>query len=223
MLKRLAHVSGFLWTVASLLGITSCASIPRTAQTVTAPPADTDGVLGLIGRFGIAHACPVGPERILTAAHVLDVMPENMNFPLIGHTYTDRRGNTGVLTGVSVSSYRDLGIARPLQPLGRWYQIAAEPPATDEKLWLVKWDWDSRLSAFSRPTVEVTVLRMAAGYIVFHEAVTPGTSGGCVLNAKSEVVGIVAFGKRVGWADHHEVGVATAVYGVWKPENEAKQ
>lgn len=209
------RAAGFLWTVASLLGVTSCASIPKTAQTVVAPPADTDGVLGLIGRATISHGCPVGPEEMLTAGHVFDPRPMDP-VPLIGATYATPSGDTGAIVPTGREMAWDIAYGVPLEPFKRWYPVAVEPPKPGEKLWLNAWDFASQETAFSEPTLEITVSRLVAGYIIARESIPQGTSGGCVINAKNETVAIVSFGKYVGQpSSQREVSGIVSVWGPW--------
>lgn len=182
------RAAGVLSTVLGLLFITSCASIPRTAQTVTAPPADTDGVLGLIGRATISHGCPIGPEEMLTAGHVFDPRPMDP-VPLIGATYATPSGDTGAIVPTGREMAWDIAYGVPLQPFKRWYPVASDPPKPGEKLWLNAWDFASQETAFSEPTLEITV---------------------------SRTVAIVSFGKYVGQpSSQREVSGIVSVWGPW--------
>jgi hypothetical protein len=204
------------WALA-LAVMTGCASAPKKAATVFAPPADTDAVLGLIGRIGgMAHACPIAADRFITAAHVIDPRPLDNSAPLVGLTYSDNRGSSGVLLPATASRAWDLGFGEPDPHFTKWYKIAEKAPEPGEKLWLRAWDFSSRDSAFDEPILEVTVLRVKAGYIIASEQIPAGTSGGCVLNAKSEVVGIVSFGMGVGPKLEQVAGIVS-VYGDWLP------
>jgi hypothetical protein len=201
----------------ALLVLTGCASVPRKAVPVFAPPADTDGVLALIGRFSIGHGCAIGPNEYVTAAHVIDPVPFDRNAPLVGATWSDNRGGSGVLIPGIASRAWDLGFGAPSSPFKSWYKVAEEAPKVGEKLWLRAWDFSSSENAFDEPILEVTVSRIKAGYIIIRESIPAGTSGGCVLNAKSEVTAIVSFGKSVGREGNKagEVGGLVSIYGPW--------
>jgi hypothetical protein len=193
-----------------------CASVHRSAQAVKAPPADADNVLGLIGRTTIAHACPIGPEELLTAGHVFDPRPLDNSAPLVGASYSTPGGQSGEVIPTWSTLTWDIAFGRPAESFSRFYAVAKDEPKPGEKLWLASWDFASQDTAFSQPVLEVTVTRLAAGYVILREEIPAGTSGGCVLNARSEVVGIVSMGIPVGSpTDARAVSAIVSVYGPW--------
>lgn len=212
-MRRLA--CGFLWS--NLLWfLPACASLPHTAQSVAAPPADTSAVLGLIGRGTVSHGCPIGPNEMLTAGHVFDQRPLDATAPMLGASYGTPSGDAGAVIPTGVETAWDIAYGTPLEPFRRWYPVAALAPEPGEKLWLNAWDFASQETAFSEPTLEITVSRLKAGYIIARESVPRGTSGGCVLNARGEAVAIVSFGAPVGpLSAAREVSAIVSIWGPW--------
>lgn len=179
------------------------------------PQPDTSGAVQLLGRFSSGHACPIAPQRALTASHVIDIKP----FDLVGlMTFRWQQGETiGRTIGASIVDNADLGEIRPNKDFPKFYPIATTAPIDREHLWIQGFDFRKGKSAFASRVWEVEVLRTTAGHVVFSPTVDHGTSGSCVLNAKGEVVGIVSWGVTLG--NNDEVGVAVGVWGELLPKS----
>lgn len=174
---------------------------------------DLSATIQLMGRFTSAHACPVGPQKALTAAHVIDLRPFEAT-PL--YPYRWQQGDAdGIVADGSASITSDLAELKPnpLRPFPRWYSLASSAPAVGSHLWIRGYDFRKGKNAFAPRDWEVEVLRVVAGHIIVKPSVDFGTSGSCMLNEKGEVVGILA--KGVNLHNEDEVGLGVGVWGGW--------
>lgn len=184
---------------------------------------DLTKILRVIGRHGMGHACPIAPRIAITAAHVVDVRPFE-NVPLFGGRFEQIAGLAGIFEAASVSQASDLAVLSVNQDV-RWYPIAREAPKAGDTLWWVGYDWSNQKDAMRPVHFEQTVTRVIAGHIVFDKATLQGSSGSCVVNAVGEVVGVIAFGMKVGEPmplgnglfKQDEICVAVGVWGDWLP------
>lgn len=174
---------------------------------------DMTGILRLVGRFGAAHACPVG-ELILTNGHVTDLRPFDRDVSLMPYRYSDGAGHSGILAPVSTERCADLGLmaVRPgftVKP----YPVASEAPKVGERVWYQGFDFASRGKAYAERVVAAKVLRIVAGHLILDEVGDFGSSGSCVLNVRGQVVGINAFGHKV--RSGEEVEGVVGIWGEW--------
>lgn len=198
------------------LSLSGCASRgPALAEGVTVKPPDTSHVMSVLGRDPIGHACPAGKNLVLTAAHVMDPEPGNRERPFEHFRWSDEAGNSGFLIPIAGVLAADLAVMKSHEDLSFWYPRAAEAPKPGDHLWLVEYDWSGQEEAFAHKRVEVAVVRIVAGSIVFKPAGMPGSSGSCVLNAAGEIVGIQVWTVAVGWHRLQQVGVSVGVWGPW--------
>lgn len=169
---------------------------------------DTSAVLHLVGQEHVAQACPIGPERALTNAHVVKgARPDEQWKPYSWHTSQ----GLGLAGAVRVARWRDLAEVIPTGgTFPRWYPVAATPPLPGERVWFVGYDWRDRPRAFTPRIFPAIVERVEGPLLILFPAGTPGSSGSCVLNTRGEVVAINAAGKDI--EDGTVVGVAV---GVW--------
>jgi hypothetical protein len=181
---------------------------------------DTTGVLALMGKAAIAHACAIGPYEALTAAHVIDPRPFDPSFPLVG-----ARWSAGNLSGLAIPGYVwaevDIGTLTSQEPFPKFYERVDSAPELGESLYLVQYSWQSADKAFADKVLEVTVKRVVAGHVIFDPSGEGGSSGSCLLNQAGKLVGINIAGKGVGF--NEEVGIAVGLWGDWyyrKPEPE---
>jgi hypothetical protein len=171
---------------------------------------DTSGVLAVMGKIAVGHACPISSNLAITAAHVIDPRPFDKDVPLQGSRWS-AAGQDGVLTPEGVVIEVDLGFVSSPKDFPIVYEKAEGPPAEGEKLWLVGYDWSNTAKAFAEKRLEVKVLRIVAGHVIFDRAGEGGSSGSCVLNAQGKLVAINVAGMGVGF--NEEVGIAVGVWG----------
>lgn len=193
------------WVTCALFGLL-CAADPVMAET----PPDTSAIISVIGRFSMAHACPVGPDLVLTNSHVLDARPFDASAPLSWYRFSV--GNqSGVFEPLVVSRSEDLGAGLTRTVL-RYYPISSRVPQVGERLWWVGYDWTSRNKMFQEKLFTGKVLRVVAGNVVIDQETPEGSSGSCILNAAGEAVAVVAWG--VG-GNNQAVTVGVGLYGDW--------
>lgn len=210
--RGLTHLSGLKRTFL-LLSLLICASL--TNEHLCAAP-DTSGVVQLVGRFAAGHACPIGAERALTSAHVVDLRPFEGSVDLFPYRWQSK-GVSGVTSGGAVSLSADLAEIRPNRPFPVVYGVAKNPPSPGDRVWIQGYDFRKGKDAYGPRIWEVKVLRVIAGHIIMDRAADEGTSGSCVFNASGEVVGILNWGVRVHNGD--EVGVAAGIWGSFLPRS----
>ena len=103
-----------------------------------------------------------------------------------------------------------------------YYPIAMKQPEVDEQLWWAGYDYSKSKKMMRTDTVSGRVVTVFAGNIIINADSMPGSSGSCVLNNRSEVVGIVAWGSEP--ASGNEVTIVVGVYGKWlRPIDELKK
>lgn len=191
-----------------MMKLLSLSLILAAAPLYAAPP-PTAAIVSVIGRFGMAQACPVAADLAITNAHVVDPFPTQGNMPLVG-----LRWNGGIVRPLGASSTEDLALLTPTSDLfPSWYPLATEAPAIGEELWWVGYDWRGRSRVLTRRTFRGEVVAVVAGTISLNIETPGGSSGSCVLNARGEVVAIIAWGKDM---DNSErAAFAVSVWGRW--------
>lgn len=196
----------------SPMACSSSTVLPPTT-TVTSPPTrepDLSAVLSLVGRFGIAHACPVSPTLALTAAHVVDLRPFDSGVQAWPYVWSDRRGNVGMVAPSGLSDSRDLALLRTSKPFPAPYRIASGAPLPGTLVWVLGFETRSARHAYGPRVWAFKVLRVVSGHLVLDGHGTPGSSGSCALNAAGEVVAI-----NIGSLPLDEDGAAGIAVGVW--------
>lgn len=206
MLKLILSLSLLLTSV-------SCLASPKT------PEPDTSGILDLVGRLGMAHACPVGPRVAYTNAHVLDINAFN---PIDLQPYVwSAKGTLGFLDvtlgpqAVFLYPGLDLGHFLSDVPFPMYYPIAKKHPEIGEELFLVNLDWSDKKHAGKQELVKVKVLWAISAHIILDKPGAPGSSGGCILNSSGEVVAINSWGKELD--NHEEIGIGIGIWGTVPP------
>ena len=174
------------------------------AATVQAP--DLSGVLALFGQSTMAQACPIGPDKALTNAHVVGDY-ERFMWSALG-----QQGPLGAPSTTVKDRFRDLAVVAPYKStFPRAYLIASAAPEPGSKVWFAGFDFRRKRDAFAQRIFEATIIRVFNGHVVFAPAGVPGTSGSCVLNERGEVVAINMGAKETG--DSNVVGMGVGVWG----------
>lgn len=176
-----------------------------------APAPSLSGVVSVTHRFGMAQACPVDPDLAITNSHVIDPFPLVKEAP-----YLRARWNGGYLLPLDASWAEDLALVERdanADPFPMTYPVAANAPAVGEQLWWGGYDWSKPGRALRFRTFTGRVVEVRGGVFSLDTETPGGTSGGCVLNARGEVVGVIAWGKEMD--NQSSAAFAVSVWGRW--------
>lgn len=182
-------VKKYLLLAVTLLFV-GCASksidlAPEAPKISKAP--DTAGIISLLSLDRIGHACPCD-GTVYTAAHL--ARPGN---EYLFYTWGDQLGHQGTAEGNSYDRYRDLGTLKLMGDTPYMYPKATTLPKRGDVVYWV--EFGTTAHEFFLPKVrKAKFLYAFAGYANFDNIPQQGASGSCLLNAKGEVVGIVAWG-----------------------------
>lgn len=178
-------------------------------------PFDIRPVISLIGRFGMAHACPLGPDLVITNAHVTDIEPTSAFALLPSRAWSEVEGDFG-LESRGVSYAADLSVMGPVSEikLQHYFPIALDLPSPGDTLYWVGYDWRHKATMFARRVFSGHVLRVIAGNIIIDRETTKGSSGSCVLDGQGRAVGIIAWGLAPD-ASKEEVTIAVGIHSIW--------
>ncbi len=167
----------------------------------TPPPS----LLRVSGRLALAHACVVD-GLILTAAHVVDPAPLSREVPLFPLRHAN--GGFAVKRFFWDADLVVLGGEGTFQS-----SLAAESLSVGEPVWWLTPLWKKRKEIGGYRVQRARVTRFWGGVFFTDQDTEGGSSGGCVWNAKDEVVGVVTFAK---WTeDSRESAAMTSVFGHW--------
>jgi len=158
-----------------------------------------DRIVALWTKDTLSHACPINSTDALTADHVAlkDKFingSEGKFAPFV--IWGDELGNTGTAQWQWSDVRRDLSMIRtpPLTPnFSAYLRRAAEVPAVGSKVYVVGYDFkttDPGTGGLGDWTMEVTVTGSRAGVLVYSGTPGGGSSGGCVLNQRGEIVAV---------------------------------
>lgn len=196
----------------ALVSVLMLAEPGLSASTKPQPPS-LDHVVRLVGRYGIAHACPIAPTTALTNAHVVDLRPFDPSVPLYPHRFETVDGQQiGLAVAERVSQGEDLALIQLSREVP-YYPIATNAPEKGDTLYWAGYDWSKRKRFGDSLLMQGRVVNLIAGSIVIDTETMSGSSGGCVLNADGEVVGVVAWG--LSDESGGEVTIAVGVWGPW--------
>ena len=191
-------------------------SVSVSAKDKPKPP-DMTRVIRLAGRFNMAHACPIASDLAVTCAHVVDRAPLDMSVPPFPMRY-DTATEAGFADVLLVSNADDLAyLAIPNHP---FYPIAPKAPAVGEMLFFLNYDYRKPETVLRPVIASGEVVNIVAGHIYVDTKVFPGASGGCLLNAKGEAVGIAAL--RFELDNTNTVLGGPAIWGHWLDPSLAK-
>jgi len=174
------------------------------------PIPDTSRILPLIGRHSAAHGCPVAPSVILSNQHVFDVFESNPSMPTFPYMFSTLGGTTSLVYPWNGYQFADLAAGLTLADID-YYPIASVPPLRGERLWWVGYDWRTQQDFMSPRVFSAQVVRVVAGQIVMNAPALEGSSGSCILNARGEAVGIVAW--RMNPDDGKPVALGPGIWG----------
>jgi hypothetical protein len=149
-------------------------------------PSTSSPAVRLIGDGFLAQGCPIGPTTLLTARHV--AAPRSSGSTRrVAAIWQDGSGHMGTAWAEDYDIRRDLAVMRSDVAFERVVGLAAAPPAIGEKLTLFVYDGP----LVAKP-VSVMVENVVAGHVIVTAKARPGSSGGCVLNTRGELVAIVS-------------------------------
>jgi len=169
---------------ASVLFILGCASIePFIIPTKLAVDPHASVVI-LTRDTSMGHGCPVD-GYIYTAWHL--VKDESVV------TWSDSIGNAGRARVVANDAARDLSVLEVLEGNPVYIKFANSAAPGQEVFW-TNYDFSESSKVFARSIEQGKIIDPAiAGYISFKGNLTPGSSGGCLLNSEREALGIVVW------------------------------
>jgi hypothetical protein len=158
-----------------------------------------DRIVALWTKDTLGHACPINATDALTADHVAlkDMFingSEGKFAPFV--VWGDELGNTGTAQWQWSDKRRDLSMIRtvPNTPtFSASLRRAVEVPAVGSKVYVVGYDFkttDPGTGGLGDYTLEATVTGIRAGVLVYSSTPGGGSSGGCVLNNRGEIVAV---------------------------------
>lgn len=185
-LKNVVRLAVVAAAAAFLMG---CAHTSVPARPQVGP--DMSGVLRLGTRFGAAHGCPISPTLALTSAHVVDPRPFDPAAPMFGAVATTEfKVEHVTIRPVKTFPGRDLALL--YGRFDRWFPIAKEAPEAGLPVYALGYNYEDSAHAFEPKTNKMVALRRLGGRLLMTgDDPRVGSSGGCVLNALSEVVAVI--------------------------------
>lgn len=175
------------------LCLSACSA--RSSAPVVEPELPAPAAIALVGKYGLAHACPVA-GFVVTAAHVayhpLMTGGGIVEVPL-RYMYETAEGQLGTADPFVPNRYVDLAILATEPAITVFYPMGPMPTVGDRVAW-VEYDFRKVDMAF-RPRIRTArVVNRVAGHILLDAEPVPGASGSCLMNTRGEVVGIISFG-----------------------------
>jgi hypothetical protein len=182
---------------------------------------NTKGVMHLIGRYTIGHACPCD-GMILTAAHVAHPLYLRLGYQseTILYSWSDDLGNDGYTSSAFLYLSRDLGELKVIAGTPSFYRHAELEPEPGSVLHWIEYDYQAKTKAYAPIRREAHLVRNLAGHLIINKTPVRGASGSCLFNSENDVVGIVVWSVRVGVSDY--IGIAVSISGPWWPGTQSK-
>lgn len=197
---------------------------------VAASPKDferipTEGLIRVMGRSGIAHACPAG-GRLLTARHVLRGV---WHWSPKAIAWEDQAGHGGRVVVSDEDTARDvvvLSAASQAPPLPSFTYPLASGFHLGEQVYILGYRFDAE-----HPTapilVRAKITGSIAGHVFYDKTPGEGSSGGCVINAAGEVIAVNVGGllkpKGLGGEGKEIIaGIGVLVIGQWRMNEDPK-
>lgn len=172
--------------------VSGCGVLPRANAQPKPQPPDMSRIITFVGSDGLAHGCPVEPDIALTARHVAVNRSDSLFTPPGQSAYAFSSGNVyGYATYIAESQALDIALMQLTSEVEPY--AVAESVSVGEIVWLIDFERDKD-APFHPVPISAKVATILPHHILLSDFGQPGSSGGCVLNGKGEVVGIyVAF------------------------------
>ncbi len=166
-------------------------------------------------RYTMGSACPIAPNLALTAAHVIDPAPLNKDAPLVSGFWSNPNiGAAGSFTNPVLLFGADIALIEG--DFKEFFPIAKEAPKLGDILMIQGFDWRKRARIFAPRIWKVKAQYRAGRMLSISENPEIGSSGTCVLNEASEVVGIMVWNMKAD--DDNRAGIIVLIYGMeFKP------
>lgn len=191
--------------------LAACAS-RQTRLTAEAFRPEISGMLRVFSARGIAQGCPIDETAFLTARHVGVDMSREGPPERVAVVWSDADGRSGSAWTEDYDWRRDLALMRSDRPFARVYRVAPEAPQIGERVVLVGYDFRGERPLAPR-IVTARVLNVVSVHLVLSSAGAPGFSGSCVLNARSEAVGVFQGAVE---SETRRFGIASGIWGIWR-------
>jgi len=161
---------------------------PTPSPTPTPPQIatpDTTKILHGIGRWQMAHVCPVAPNFAITNFHV--VHDEDKVYPLM---VSNDLGQESIFSVRYAYPWTDL-VGGHLKSPVQFYPVSQETPVAGEPVWWVGYNFQSASSAFATQVFSGHISRLVAHHLIIDSPTVQGSSGSCVLNSHGYVIAII--------------------------------
>ncbi len=191
-----------------LLALTTACTSCAKPQVAKLPAQANWPTMTLIGRTGLAHACPVG-GFIVTAAHVME--GANSLGVKIEHRYIYQQASRiGWLKPNYTFQHRDLGFM--LVDSGdtpKFHNFAEAFPLKGDRIHWYEYDYTKGVQMVKKRGRVVSTI---SGHLSFTPGPTSGASGGCIYNESEDVLAVITW--RLGKGN---TGLAPLVLGRFGP------
>lgn len=187
---------------------TACSSCTKSPAVAKLPSQAAWPTMSLIGRTGLAHACPVG-GYIVTAAHVME--GPMANGVTLQRSYIYQQGSRiGWLKPDFALKHRDLGFMKVSSgdtPL--FHEFSDTFPLPGDRIHWYEYAYRKGVHLVKR---RARVSTTVAGHLSFTPGPHSGASGGCIYNESGEVLAVITWGLGDG-----STGLAPLVLGRFGP------